>query len=111
MNPDDFVEIIRGKILDENSKIYADLFDKTKIDEVTDNNWKVALEVYNGLDDRSKSLFLSFVRQVMTDTLSNLFAILDGSAWLEQQEDDFVLSHTGTKLNGDLQNIFLEKEE
>ena len=51
------------------------------------------------------------MRQVMVDTLSNVFAVLDGVSMLSGQEEDFVLSHQGKRLNGDLQEIFLSQEE
>lgn len=111
MKPDEFVEELRKKVLDENLTIYAGLLENTKIDEATDQNWKKTLEIYQSLDAEGKHFFKGFVRQIMTDTLSNTFAILDGVVWLEKQNSDFELSLSGIKLNGELQDILLEKEE
>ncbi|WP_185843532.1 hypothetical protein [Pseudoalteromonas luteoviolacea] len=53
------------------------------------------------------------MRQVSVDTISNLFALLDGVSCLEDQDGDFRLTIENVKeqLNGDLQDIFLEIEE
>ena len=111
MKPNEFVEEVRNKVLSENLEIYADLLEKTQVDEATDLNWKKVLGIYQKLSMDEKELFKGFVGQIMTDTLSNLFAILDGNIWLEKQEDDLELSHSGEKLNGDLQDMFLAMEE
>jgi len=111
MTSDDFIEQIFKRVLNENTNIYSNLLENTNVNEATDANWQKVLEVYQKLDDSEKSKFRGFIRQIITDTISNIFAVLDGVTWLETQTDDFVLSHSNTKLNGDLQDVFLAKTE
>ncbi len=52
------------------------------------------------------------MRQVIVDTLSNVFGVLDGSTPLENYRDYFHLAYGDDPqdLNGDLQDIFLSDE-
>jgi len=49
----------------------------------------------------------------MVDTVSNLFGIIDGTSLLETYREEFSLTYgkDTTRLNGDLQDLFLEAEE
>ncbi len=114
MKPEKFVSNIRQSILADNLIIYRELFNETEIDQATDKYWKEALQLYKKLDKDDQEILFKIMRQVTADTISNLFGVLDGVSWLEDQEDDFKLSIDNDKqekLNGDLQDIFLEAEE
>lgn len=111
MTPEYFIEQIANRVIVNNLKTYEKLLKNTDIDKATDINWKTVLNIYNSIDDIEKTKFEGFIRQVMVDTLSSVFAVLDGVTWLKNQTDDFNLSHSGTKLNGELQDIFLANEE
>ena len=111
MTPKEFVEAIRKEILDANLDIYRNLFEKTKMESATDAYWKEALSFYECLDGKAKESFYKIIRQVMSDSISNMFAVLDGVSFLSGQEEDFDLSYQGQLLNGDLHDTFLELEE
>jgi len=111
MKAEDFTEQICKRILNENTDIYSNLLENTDVNEATDVNWQKVLEVYQKLEESERNRFKGFVRQIITDTISSTFAVLDGMTWLENQTDDFVLSHSKTKLNGNLQDIFLARIE
>ena len=113
MKPEDFVQKIRQSVLDENIAIYRELFETTEIEETSDPYWKSALLLFNKLGVEEKEVLLNIMRQASVDTISNLFALLDGVSCLEGQQGDFylALSKDLNALNGDLQDIFLEMEE
>ena len=111
MNVEDFVRSIRKQVLQSNMDIYRELFRETKRNDATDEYWQCALSLYGSLDDDMKEVLFAVIRQVMVDTISSIFALLDGVSLLENQEEDFELLHSGQRLNGDLHDIFLKIEE
>lgn len=113
MEAENFVNKIRQSVIDENTSIYKDLFETTAINQANDPYWQEALKLFGQLDDVQKETLFKIMRQVSVDTVSNIFAILDGVSSLENQDGEFTLSLDGDsqKLNGDLQDIFLSLEE
>ena len=113
MKPEEFVKKIRQSVLDENIAIYKDLFETTEVDQASDPYWKEALDLFEKLGDKEKETLFKIMRQVSVDTISNMFALLDGVICLEEQDGDFSLTieNKQEQLNGDLQDIFLEIEE
>ncbi len=113
MKPLDFVNQIKKSVIDENIATYKNLFNNTNPNTVTDEYWVKALTFYNKLDENDREFFLKILRQIEVDTTSNILAVLDGVTWLENQEEEFVLTTENSKehINGDLQDIFLEHEE
>lgn len=111
MKPEEFVRNINQAIIDDNINIYKDLFATTDINTVTDKYWKEALSLYNDLGSHQKEVLFKIIRQVQVDSLSNIFGILDGRAFIEGQSKDFELIYDGKQLNNDLQDIFLEIDE
>lgn len=114
MHPEDFVKEIRRSIINDNLELYRDLFENTKSNQVTDDYWIKALSLFSKLEPEDREIFFSVIRQITVDTISNLFAILDGSATLGDKKNEFnlaVKNDIKEKLNGELQDIFLEIEE
>lgn len=113
MKTKDFVKEIRKSIIDENETIYRDLFETTDVDQTSDVYWKEALIFFNKLEAEDRETLFKIMRQVSVDTISNIFAVLDGVSFLEGQEDQFNLTigEGMEQLNGSLQDIFLEIEE
>lgn len=111
MTPEEFVRNINQVVINDNLDIYKDLFETTNIDTATDKYWKEALSFFNELSDSKKEIFFKIVRQVQVDALSNMFSILDGRTYIEEQSKDFDLVYDDKKLNLDLQDIFLEIDE
>ena len=111
MTAEDFVQSIIKEVLNANQSIYKNILQETSLDDVSDLYWKDLLDFYNKISNNQKELLLKVIRQVTVDTLSNFFGILDGVTLIEDQGGDFDLIYSGTKLNGELQDIFLEKEE
>lgn len=114
MKSKEFVILIRKAIIDENEEIYRELFDTTDPDSATDEYWKRALTLYNQLDEEAREILLEIVKQTMKDTISNVFGLLDGVNWPESQQEGYHLqteSGREGRINGNLQDIFLQMEE
>lgn len=113
MTPENFVSLIRKSIIEENLVIYKELFSSTDMNNASDPHWVRALGLYAKLNDDDKGVLFDIVRQVMVDTVSNLFAVLDGVSQLEGQEGEFSLlaDPSAERLNSELQDRFLELEE
>ena len=106
-----FVEAIRDRVIENNTRTYKDLLENTK--DAKDPIWKEILPIYNNLTGEQKKSFLQFMRMVSVNTVSHIFGILDGSTYLNEENDRYNLSteSDGRLLNGELQDIFLELEE
>jgi hypothetical protein len=113
MKPQDFASQLREAVVQQNSAIYKDLFASTPIKSASDPYWKRALALHAALTPEQRAVLFEIMRQTMVDTVSNVFAILDGVSSLDGSKEDFVLtSKTGPqKINGSLQDLFLEIEE
>jgi len=113
MKPLEFINQIKKIVIEENITIYKDLFTNTKPNTVTDEYWTEALSFFNKLDENDKRVFFKILRQIQVDTTSNILGVLDGVMWLENQEEEFVLTTKSLKepINGELQDVFLEEEE
>ena len=111
MTPDEFVVQVRQRLIQENGNLYREMLCDTDDSNAIDENWREAVRIFASLTDSQRDHFIGFVRQVATDTVACLFAVLDGSNLLDGQSDEFLVSDAGTKLNGDLVDLFLEVAE
>ena len=113
MTSEDFVSHVRSAVVQENPAIYKDLFESTTPETAHDPYWKRALTLYRSLNETDRAVLFEIMRRVTVDTVSNLFAILDGVSSLEGLREEFVLTSRSDnmRLNGNLQDVFLEAEE
>jgi hypothetical protein len=113
MTPENFVSKVRSAVVQQNAAIYKDLFESTTPENASDAYWKRALTLHRSLSDADRAILFEIMRQVTVDTVSNLFGVLDGASALEGPREDFVLTSQpdNRKLNGSLQDLFLEAEE
>lgn len=107
MNTQIFVEKINKYIIDENDKIYRELFTNTKIENVKDEYWKQAQLLFNSLSEENKEVFFKIIHQIMVDTISTLLGTIDGVIDLGYDDFDFSLKEKDNVLSGDLQDYFL----
>lgn len=110
MKDREFVAGVRKEVLEANWQIYKQLFAETKPTSASDPYWREALLFYARLDDTSRETLFKIMRQVMVDTISNLFGILDGVTKLQQQSGKVAVELSGQRLDGALQDQFLEME-
>ena len=113
MTPEELVAQLRRTILEDNIQFYRELLVTTDIAKVSDPYWRTALELQGRLDDADRRVLLSIIRQTIVDSLSSVFAVIDGVTWLPGQKGNFVLrlGDDGEPLNGELQDLFLAAEE
>ncbi|WP_299143992.1 hypothetical protein [uncultured Vibrio sp.] len=113
MTPEGFVKNTRTSIIDLNVELYKETFDHCLKGQVIDPYWKDALTLFKKLDSSEREVFFNVIRQVSVDTTSSIFAVLDGVSEFEGQDKEFVLNSEGSeeRLNGSLQDLFLELEE
>lgn len=109
MQPKAFVTGVIESAVDENVAMYAKLFASTET--ATDEYWIAAKRFYDSLSAADREVVLRIMRQVAIDTVSTLFGILDGTSSISGAFEQFVLTHKRTKLNGDLQDLFIEAVE
>jgi hypothetical protein len=108
MKPEAFVSGVQSAI-DENVGTYARLFVSTET--ATDEYWIAARRLFDSLSSADRQVVLSIMRQVAIDTVSTMFGLFDGTSAIQGQFEKFDLTHKGTKLNGDLQDLFIEAVE
>lgn len=113
MNDVEFVNNIILEVLKNNLDQYKVNLSNlnNKQDELPEGEWKNGVSLYNKLDVKDKDKFISFLKLSITDTVSNLLGIIDGVSYLKGQEENFQFLYKGKKLNGNLQDIFLEEIE
>jgi len=105
MNAEQFTAQIKTSIVEDNVRIYRDLFENTK--NATDPYWQRALGFYKSLDENQKEIFFEVIKQTIIDTVSNLFAVIDGVTHLNGQDGDCSLTCGSDQLSGELQDHFL----
>jgi hypothetical protein len=107
----EFIKAIRQRVIESDYAVYQNLLGGA--DEAKDPIWKSILPVYKGLANEQQESFLKFIRLIQVNAVSHILGILDGSTYLNENKESFVLKTEagGGTINGDLQNIFLEMEE
>jgi len=113
MNSEEFVKEIHRSIIDDNLSSYCNLLNSTEPESATDPYWQRAIALYATLNADDRRVLFDIIRQIMVDTISSVFGLLDGVSRLAGQEGDFSLfAHSSPeRLNGELQDRFLELEE
>ena len=103
-----FVKDIIKSIVEENIKIYKDLYDSYKITDKNADYWKDSIQLYQSFDENQKEIFYRILEQTMIDTISNLFGVLDGNTNLYGKEYEISVEINGVDTNNELQDSFLE---
>ena len=110
MNDSEFVNSLKREILND---LYNRYFNTLNTFPVSggDERWSDSKELYSHLNEKQRQELKSFVRLIMTDTLSNVSAKLDNVSSFANQEGFFELTLNGKIISGDLQEIFLMQIE
>ena len=106
MNAEQFTAQVKKSVVEKNVGIYRDLFENTE--NASDAYWQRALALYKALDESQRDVFFEVIRQTAIDTLSNVFAVIDGVTQLDGQDGDCSLACGSDQLSGELQDHFLE---
>ncbi|UXN04865.1 hypothetical protein [Bartonella sp. HY406] len=102
-NKHNFVEIIYKSIIDENIELYRDSYLDIKADPSLDNYGKNVVNLIKNLDTDEKETLLMIMKQVMIDTLSSIFNLIEEDGNIA----DVKLIYKGETINEDLQDAFL----
>lgn len=105
---EEFTKNIFKSIVEENIKIYKDLYESYEITDKTVDYWKYSIQLYRLFDENQKETFIRILEQTMIDTISNLFGVLDGNTNLSGNEYDVHVEINGVDTNNELQDSFLE---
>ena len=87
---------------------------KTPLAEATDPLYRDVIKLRNALTPPQRRVLAAFARQGFIDGVSTILGILDGSSGLDRQGSvdlDLTLRGGKKKLNGSLQDLFLEAIE
>ncbi|MDQ0065124.1 hypothetical protein [Chryseobacterium lathyri] len=111
MKPEELVKVLNRDVINGNLELYQNLLDTTN--EATDPVWKGILPLYINFSKEEKEIFLKFLKIVEINTLSHVLGIIDGTTYAEGIENEFSLTteNDNNKINGDLQDLFLELVE
>ncbi|MBU5677862.1 hypothetical protein KQI88_15700 [Alkaliphilus sp. MSJ-5] len=106
-----FIKSIYKSVVEENKKLYKNLFDNTNIDKASDEYWKQSLKFYNSLSEENKEVLINIIEQTMIDTISNILGIIDGSSTLNGCAVEPKLFLDDNDTDSELQDLFLEYVE
>ncbi len=111
MKAKEFVTAIRERVIENDHSIYRNLLNATV--DSKDSIWKEILSLYSSLSTEQQESLLKFLRMIQVNTVSHLFGILDGSTFLDENRESFILKTELDErvINGDLLDLFLELEE
>ena len=104
-----FAEELYKSIVEENMELYKKFFLCDPNEEGTIDYWKKAIGFFNTLDDKEKEILFSIMRNTITDTISNVLAVFDGSTGADDISVQVKLNDY--KNDGELQDAFLAYAE
>lgn len=105
---EEFVKSIYKTIVEEGAEIYKDLYTSTEITERTTEYWKNAIELYRSFSAQQKEVFMKIIKQIMIDTISGVFGVLDGASTLIGGEFECEVKINGVITENELQDFFLD---
>ena len=114
MYPEEFIEKLKERLLNDNLRDYEQIYESTIIDEKVkkDPYYGDALTFYRSLPTKQKEIIFKIIQLTIIDTTSTILGIIDGPVSLEGVNGDFTLTYKApdeieTVLSGDLQTDFL----
>ncbi len=111
MNEKQLVKDLYESIVLENANIYRNLYEEgSSNDDNIIDYWKNALSLYSTFSEMQKDVFFSIIKTVITDTVSNMLGVIDGSSEIGNKWE-FQLVLNGKTVDNDLQDSFLEYVE
>ena len=110
MNLDEkVIDAIFKELFDDNSMRY-----KKSLKKPVNNDEDVYAKARNALaklSDQDKDNVLRFIDVVIADSASVIFGTLDGTHYPENIDGDFIVTYNDDEIQGNLQDIFIEKVE
>lgn len=109
MKPEEFVQLIRKEASEDTTRNYMAAINRD--DESENPSWELFKKIHSELSDEKRSMLWDFVRMVQSDCVSSVLSILDNQTYPAIQKVDLKLTHGDEIINGDLCDIYWEKEE
>ena len=106
MTPQEFVVQVHEAIVEDGAEPYRLMLAPSRMPP-TKPFLQRGRQLYAGLSDDQREVFLEILEHVAMQTTCSLFAILDGTSHFARGET-FDLSNRGQKLNGGLTDTFLQ---
>lgn len=104
---EEFIKCVYKNIVEDGKNIYRELYENTEITEKTTEYWCNLLNLYGAFNDKQKKVFMSMTEQIIIDTVSSVFGVLDGSSTLSGGEFELEVKINGVCMEGELQDCFL----
>lgn len=108
---EEFVKRLYKTLVTDGINEYENLLKNTNSKEAADPYWISTLELYEQLSSEQKEKMLKFAEQIIIDTISGVFGILDGSSALSGGNFEFDIKINGVNTENELQDTFLEYVE
>ena len=108
MTPEDLIDVFREEASARNIEKYKAFLNQ---EPGLDEGWNLFRKIVLNLDNNEQKLMFSFVKLVQNDSIASVLSILDNQTYPVNQIEDFLLFHGNDQMNGDLCDIFWEKEE
>ncbi|MFI7859475.1 hypothetical protein ACIF8Z_21205 [Pseudomonas promysalinigenes] len=109
MSDKKFVDAIFSELFDRNFSQYKDAL--TKPVNGDKDSYARARNALALLSDDQKHDVINFLKVAIADSASVLLGTLDGVHFPDNLEGDFVVSLDGEDIQGDLQDLFIEKAQ
>ncbi len=106
-----FIEKLINVFIIEGIEEYKIFHETLQIGPKTINYWKDVKQLYSTFNQKQKEIYYEIIRQVMIDTISCVFGILDGTTSMNGMECNINVEINGCSTEHELQDIFLEKIE
>ncbi|AYH47464.1 hypothetical protein B6N31_07075 [Dickeya fangzhongdai] len=104
-----FVDSIFNETLEDNFLRYKNSLTKAPDEGVY--VYAKARRALSSLSDEDKEAIFDFFKITITDTASLILGTIDGSHFPPGIDDDFKLIYGDEEIQGDLQDLFIEKAE
>ncbi|MDH1550772.1 MULTISPECIES: hypothetical protein [Pseudomonas] len=107
MNDEKFVSAIFIELFEKNLSQYKESL--TKPVDKNKDSFARARNAIALLDDSQKLDIINFLKVVIADSVSVVLGTLDGVHFPDNLVGDFAVSFDGEEIQGDLQDIFIQK--
>ncbi|AUT29399.1 hypothetical protein [Escherichia marmotae] len=115
---EEFISCIFNELLIDDFELYKknidniidDLDSISKVD-IDKSTYKKFSKIMSTLNDQEQSVVYDFLKLIISDTASVIFGAIDGTHFVKGLDKNCLLNYGGEDIQGDLQDLFLEKFE
>ena len=78
MNNEELIKNIYMTVIEDGITQYKDMYESEGVSEPTTDYGKCVSELYHLFNEKQKDMFMVILKQIMIDTISHVFGLLDG---------------------------------